>query len=657
MTCDHPSDADGGRSPRPPRNLGSRRLSMSAVPNALPWLARGGLALLLPLAACAHPAGSTRAPEAPPTAWIDAPLLGSPPREVDTLAALAGGDLREQQVRLDRLLDLFDAARFGQDEDARETLWGALGGHATGVGERASREATERLLQETIAIEDEARRVGRHEVASYAADAIMLLSTDLQPPSSAEDLSIRTLVYRTVVEQGHPRLADNARWRLYDHARGTLAGALEVAPEHRMDVAVQALYADRDSVEDLLADTAPPARPPWPTVEELWSLVEAQRAALAEAPRWAAVVEHREREDHGLHDTLRAVLPGVRSDQWSLATLPTGTARAESLAPVLWIHQGQLTVDAGRRQSRTLPLDAEIQALSQAVGTALAQDGRGTALLAADPMTPAPALRTALRAVARAQTERLEIAVREARLSADDGDVVMALPVYVTRDGGQRMGDRAWAEARVHVHLDGRGPRLAVDGRWLEARPASPRELRSVVEAVARAYPRERGVALSLSSDVQLQQLVDLLVALQGGPDRPFNAVGWFVDGTHPPDDAAGGDALLARRSTLAWPTAEVDIAQPYPLSGQDQERLQGFAEDLAVCLPELDLPRSPPAIAVTLEFEEGRLRSSTVSTGKRLPKAGATAVRECIEGEGYALRLREHREGLTITVTLREGR
>ncbi|MEX1368407.1 MAG: hypothetical protein AB1Z98_35070 [Nannocystaceae bacterium] len=618
-----------------------------------------GAALLLGLtSACAASATSTQPPGATDDriAWIDAPLLGSPPREVDALDQLGAGDLQDRRVRLDRLLDLFDAARFGQDEDARETLWGALGGHATGVGDDATREATELMLREALALEEGARRAADDAAASFAADVIMMLSTDLQPPGSADDLSIRTLVYRTLVEQGHPRVADNARWRLYDHARGTLEGAIQVAPEHRMEVAVQALYAERDSVEDLLADTAPHAQPPWPTADGLWTLVQTQHDALRQAPRWAGVVEHRERQDHELHDTLRTVLPAPRRNDWPLTTLPTGTARAESLAPVLWIHDGRLMVDAGRGHARTVAMDADIVELSQAVGNALAQDGRGTALLVAEPALPSPVLRTALRALARAQVERLELAVREPRIDAEAGEVVMALPLYATRRGGERMGDRAWEQARVHVHLEGRGPRLAVDGRWLEQVPAAPAGLRALVEQVAAAYPRERGVGISLGPDVQLQQLIELLVALQGGPQRPFNAVGWFTDGWHPPEGDSGAEALLARRSAMAWRTPVVDIAQPYPLAGRDQERLEGFAAELAVCLPELGLDRAPPAVAVTLKFEEGRLRSSEIATGKRLPKAGAAAGRECVEEEGYALRLREHREGLTITVTLRPG-
>ncbi|MEM7154983.1 MAG: hypothetical protein AAF799_19200 [Myxococcota bacterium] len=610
-------------------------------------------ALLLPvLGACAHPA-STTPPALPAIDWIDAPLLGAPPREVDTLASLQTGDLRARQVRLDRLLDLFDAARFGQDDDARETFWAALGGHPTGVGEQASRDATVRLLEEALAIEDLSRRAANEEAASFAADSIMLLSTDLQPPGSAEDLSIRTLAYRTLVDQGHPRLVDNAHWRIYDHVRGTLAGAVEVGPGRRLEVAVQALYAVEESVEALLADTAPHARPPWPTADALWALLESQREPLSAMERWAPVVERRQGSDHALYDTLRSVLPAERRDDWPLTTVPAGTAKAETLAPVVWIHEGRMTIDAGRRHSRHVPLDREMVELSQALGNALAQDGRGTVLLVASPNLPAPQLQTTLRAASRAHAERIEVAVREARIGSTPGEVVVALPMFVTRASGTRAGDRAWAQSRVHVHLDGRGPRIALDGRWMDERPTDPAKLRTTVESLATAYPRERGVTLSLGGDIQLQQLIGLLSALQGGPERPFTAVGWFADGTRPPADKGQGEVALQRRTALSWATPHVEIEQPYPLKDDDQARLEGFASDLAVCLPELEAKRAPTSVTIGLQFEEGRLRSGELPDQRRLPKAGAAALLECVEEEGFALRLRNHREGITVKVSL----
>jgi hypothetical protein len=624
------------------------------------------------LAACAHPAGSVPPTHGPASAWIDDPLLGSPPAEVDVLAGLAAGDPRARVVRLDRLLDLYDAARFGQDEDARETLWAALGGHGVGVGERASREASERLLQDALALDDTARREGDEDTAAFAADAVTMLSADLQPPASADDLSIRTLVYRTLAEQGHPRLGDNARWRLYDHVRGTLMAAIERPSAERLEVAVQALYAERDSVEELLADKAPHVRPPWPSADALWELVEAQATPLRTVPRWAAVVRLRSEDDQALLDTLRASLPAARQGDWPLPLLPAGTGRAESLAPVAWVHEGQLVVDAGRPAARTVSLEADPVALAEAIGNALAQDGRGTVLLVADPRLPAPQLHATLNALARAQAERVELAVTEPRVAPATGRVVTALPLHVTHSAGQRAGDRAWAQARVHVHLDGRGPRVALDQDWLATpAPADAAELRALVERIARAYPRERGVVLTLGADVQLQQLLDVLVALQGGPERPFAAVGLMADGARPPGERSPvfsrAEARLARRLALDWPAPRVELEQPYPLKAQDQARLEGFAKGIAVCLPELEPERAPGQLALVLRFEEGRLRSAELPRAKKPKaparskrptegppaKAGAAAVIDCVRDEGYALRLREHREVLTVTVTL----
>jgi len=619
----------------------------AARSRAAPWI---GAWLLL--GACAHPAGSVP-PHGEPAAWIDDPLLDSPPAEVEVLARLAAGDPRARVVRLDRLLDLYDAARFAEDEGARETLWAALGGHETGVGERASREASERLLEDALALDDDARREGDEATAELAAEVITMLTADLQPPGSADDLSIRTLAYRTLAEHGHPRLVDNARWRLYDHVRGTLMAAVEQPPAERLDVAVQALYAERDSVEELLAETAPHAHPPWPTTEALWGLVDAQVTPLRAVPRWAAVVEQRKRDDQALFDTLRASLPAERRESWPLLTLLPGTARAESLAPVAWIYAGQIVIDDGRPTERIMSLEVDASAIAEPIANALAQDGRGTLLLVADPGLPAPQLHAILQASFRAQAERIELAVAEPRVAPATGRVITALPLHVTHTGGQRAGDRAWALARVHVHLDGRGPQVALDGQWLAAStPADAGELRALVERIARAYPRERGVVLTLGTDVQLQQLLDVLVALQGGPVRPFTAVGLVADGARPPAERKGGETRLARRLALDWPAPRVELEQPYPLAAQDQARLEGFAKGLAVCLPELEAERAPAQLVLALRFEEGRLREAELPRTKR-PKPGVAAVIDCVREEGYALRLREHREALTATVTL----
>lgn len=602
---------------------------------------------------CARPAttAAPTEPSAPP--WIDAPLVGASPQEVDDLDRLATQGTMARAARLDRLLDLLDAARFAQDDDARETMWDALGGHPTGVGEHATRDATARLLDQALALDDDAKRAAQPEIEDFAADVISLLTTDLQAVGRADDLSLRTLVYRTLAESGHQRVADNARWRLFDHARGTLAAAVEFPAGERMTVAVQALYTEHESVEAWLADAAPNARPPWPSAADLWALTELHTAPLRSIERWLAVVDHRRDEDHSLADTVRTALPAPRSDAWPLVSMPAGTGRAESLAPIIRLAGGQLHTDDGRPHARAVVLDdGSMVEISRAVNQAVATDGRGTVLLVADPGGPAPQLRTALRGLARAQVSTVEVAVAEPRLAPHTGTVVTALPLAITRADATGASDQAWRQTRIAVQLSGRGPAFMVDGRWLSRR-ADTRQLRATVEALARAYPRERGVRLTLGEGVALAQLIELLAALHGGPSRPFAAVGWFADGALPPVVEGSGDELVERRGAMAWPGVEVEIEQPYPLHEDDQPQLRAFAEALRVCLPELAPKRSITSLAIDLRFADGRLTAATLPKGLRVGKAERGATTQCVEEQAYRLRLLHHREGLAVTATL----
>ena len=100
-------------------------------------------ALLAPLAGCPGIGAGTKIPTAELLAagWIDAEPVGAaaledPPR----LEALAGAGVRGRVLRLDRLLDLYDGARFAGDKQARESLWLSLGAYSTTRGIDASRD-------------------------------------------------------------------------------------------------------------------------------------------------------------------------------------------------------------------------------------------------------------------------------------------------------------------------------------------------------------------------------------------------------------------------------------------------------------------------------------------------------------------------------------
>ena len=638
----------------PPRNFPGQDVSENAgVPRPIFALA----AVLL--AACAHTASSgSRAP----ASWIDEGLLGDRPRDADALSALAEAGPRGRVVRLDRLIDLFDAARFGDDEGARETLWTALGGHATGVGERATRDAQARLLAEAMALDALLAPAGAAEASEgdrrLVADAIMLLTTDLEPPGSAADLAIRTLAYRTRVERGHPRIADNARWRLYDHVRGTLAGATEADPQVRLDVAVQALYAERESVDDLLTDAAPHARPPWPAIADLWAPLVEQSRALSGDSRWQGVLKARASADATLHDTLAAALPAARDGDWPLPRLAAGTAKAESLAPIVRVDPGgaAVIVDDGRPGARTLPLDdEEVDAIADATRATLAADGRGAVLLVADPVTPAPRVHTLLRAMRRASVSRIELAVHEPRLEAKAAPAVLALGLLVARDGDVGTAETAARAARIHVHLDGRGPSFGLDGVALRDPATGGEALEHRLDEIAAAYPSERIVRLTLGSDVQLRQLVDLLAELEGGPKRRFAAVAWQPGGGAPAAAApkAAPDATLAARAAIGRTPFGFTLERPFPLVADDDARLVEFVEQLSVCLPELAAEVPPGGIELTLPFSEGGL--GPVKLRKLSASAQARAdLKACIDARAATFRLRKHRDTMTIAVTIR---
>ena len=227
-------------------------------------------------AACRPGSATTAPPDAPgpgaPIVWysgdaLAARAISSAPRDASPALRLA---------RLDLLLDLLDAARFADDPGAREQLWLGLGGTASARGDAATRDAGTRLLGEAIKLDsgpldDDAR--------SFIAGVITLLSADLGLIGAADDLAIRTAAYREVAATGHPRAADNARWRLYDHVRGCLQGAIAAAQERRPEVAVHALYVREDSLAAWLDDRAAHAQRPLPAADELLALMLGPRAA------------------------------------------------------------------------------------------------------------------------------------------------------------------------------------------------------------------------------------------------------------------------------------------------------------------------------------------------------------------------------------------
>jgi hypothetical protein len=556
-------------------------------------------------------------------------------------------------ARLDRLLDLLDAARFSGDASARETLWGALGGNAISQGQEATRDALTRLLQEAWAVED-AHPDLEGDGREFLSDLIMMLSVDLNLPADSEAVAIQTLAYRSLATQGHARIADNARWRIYDHVRGVLEGATEAPADRRVDVALHALYAEHEDISAWLADTAPHARPEYPGPTVLWSMVGKQRDALSKVDRWRPIVASRDAGDEALRDTVMTLLPEPREPAWALVDVDRGTASPESLAPVLLLEPGRVVVEPGREKPAVF--SAINDELPRAIERIVARDGRGTVLLAGDPVLPAPELSGALRALAMARVAVVEVAVREARVDDEERGVIVALPLYLSLPNDPAPGSRAFADARVRIHLDGRGPRVAVDGQWLSDTPTSGRELKELLSTVHRAYPRERAIGLSLAGNVQHQQLVDVLAVSTGGPDRLFAGIGWLAGQPHVEPGAGKKSSLLDLRASLyGEPAPAPALDQPFPLKKADQDRLEGLAAELTRCLPELEAKPKANGLRLGLAFSEGRL--AKVSVPNSVKKARREPIEECVLDIAYGFRLREHRDAIAVGVILKPPR
>lgn len=606
------------------------------------------------LGACAHSAKpKSSAPGA--TAWMDGDLVGAAVRdEPSTLAELGSGTATQRLARLDRLLDLYDAARFAADSDALDTLWLALGGHTSQQGPEASREAALRILEAGLALEDASDALDE-DGRVFLADLIMLVSADLELPETAEQLQVQTLAYRTVAEHGHPRIADNARWRLYDHVRGCMDGTVEAPPELRLEVASHALYVTADDISPQLEDVAPHERPLPPTAGTLVALLGEQRTPLLALPRWKPVLERRAAQEKQLEEDLALALPAARSFPVALAQRERGTGRAESYAPIVVAAGGQLTVDWGHPGARALGSQegAELAPLLEAVN---ARDGRGTVLLVAEPILPAPALAQLLTSAHRARLTRLELALHEEALPPRTGAVVTALPLGLASMGAPGPAGEALRAARIRVHLDGRGSRVAFDGRWLHRSPEAPHALGDQLDALDRAFPRERVAVLTVADDVLYQQLLDLVAGLVGGLHPHYDAVVLAPDAPAPPprEDRDPPKVLqaLETRASL-YVEAPVKLDQAFPLRKEDQVRLEALAGGLRRCTPELELRPSGKSVRVDLVFEDGRLADVEPWRLGRGQSDARDRLAACVKEETTGFRLRHHRDRVKVTVLL----
>ncbi len=601
--------------------------------------------------ACAHERATPSRPPGP--MWINASTANiTADTEAHRLRQLAARDKPGPQLaRLDRLLDLFDAARFGEDAGAREALWRGLGSTETSRGTEATRSALSQLLQEAWSTEDRFTSLSE-DARQFLSDLIMITSVDLNTPADTEGVRIRALAYRELSATGHPRIRDNATWRLYDHVRGVLAAAVKANPARRHDIAAHALYAVQDEISAYLQPDATGILHPLPGAGELCALLTKYHTKLGQSSRWREVMRVRIAGDAELLETARVTLPQARAASWKLPTMPRGTGRQERYAPIVLAAPDRLRLAPGSPTAKTMPYGDT--ALPELLAAHTAGDGRGMLLLALDPLLPSPDLRALLRGIAASRVSTFELALHEPETDTIQGPDraptprLTVLPVHVFHQRDTLAASQPFVDARIHVHLGGVGPSIRVDGRRL-ATPRDDQAFQAKLDELRRAYPNEHAATFSLGPDVLARQLTDLVATLVGGSEPRFFATAWLPDAPPTASHKVMDDQTIADRLAALAAAASPRLDQPYPLREADQIRLDTLVRSLRACVAELESAQVVTrSLRIALTFDRGVVERVVVQA-RRVERAKLSAMQACAEQHTATFRLREHRDRFRV--------
>lgn len=587
--------------------------------------------------------------------WPDAEI-GALARE--PLEAVASDDAAARVRRLDRLMDLFDRARFASDAAARAQLWRGLGqisggsapdpSDAGSTGPVATREAAARLLAEATAIEDRFGAKLPAEAAEFLADAIMLLSVDVNAPHDAESLEIQTLAFRSLLDVGHPRVVDNARWRLYDHLRAVLVAAAGAPAPRRLEIGVHAMLLAHEELTPWLGDAAVHVRAALPPAQAITKLGDELLAAIDADARWSETVDGLLSAHVDATQAFAQVWPADRSEVEGLARM-RGSGRAERYAPVVRVDEDQIHVGVGQPGTSSHRRgDGRLPAVLSSVA---ARDGQSTLLVSASASTNAPATFDLLQACAKSAVGWLEFAVSEPRIEGE-GTVITQAPLRVVRTGDRGPEARALRQARVLVRLGGRGAVTFADEDRVDVGALPLNQLAVRIEQLRIAFPREGAVRIELQPDLQYEQLVDGLLALLGPADEPhYKIVAWWADApvtvdADPGAPATPGQLRLDARLALAKTKAAWRVDKPFTFKAQDERAFVALLAALEAC--RLESEAAPGSeLRFDLSFEAGAVTKAVATAGGDRQDA----VQACLEEETQAFRLRSHQDRFDVVI------
>jgi hypothetical protein len=558
-------------------------------------------------------------------------LISQAEPEYKSLPPAASADPHQRARRLDRLVDLFDAARFAAHLPAREVLWLAVGPRPKNDrGAAATKLAASRLIQEGWALD--AMPTAKADDRRFVADLLHLLSLDAQPPTTVDELATQSLALAELDRSIHPRLADNLAWRRLDLILAIANAAQRDANgEHAQGFLRAGVYTRLELADRLAQGTAPASwllRP-----EILLSDYERLAASLEKDGRWQTLVAGRRQRDF---DQLRHALqnlPSPRDENVELPFINGAVTTLETLGPLVRIDAN------GHAHLNRDDLGAELQSWSATLDNKLAELKPHSVTLALASSTPSPAFST-LRSILRKHPQiAVDWAVRTERSGTLPPQVFAPLAAFRIT-----IGDTQTSPPRVAIRLGGSSSYAIFERGSSDAMPSTTSNLHALAQSIEDGFPDEARIGIHFAQDATVEQALQLIGALRSSaPTAKKREIIVLEDATaelEPPDPKA--TLLVARRAWRGPLSGPPNVSLAQSLTDVDIDRLTQASTQIALCLPELEKVKKLKSMNVNFTWLDDELVSTEVRTVPKIHKDAARRLEICAYARLRPFRLQD---------------
>lgn len=559
------------------------------------------LFLLSGVLACQGPRRTTRAPLLEDARRIPAAQLSR--IEAKNLRREEGRSLLGELGALHLLYDLVDRARFASDDHARALLWESVEPGPQRRGELAFRHAVSTLLDRAWSLEQKAEQSPEwNETAQRSlSQLIMLLSMDVNVSAGPEQIESLALGLRSLQEDALPEIQDNLWWRIYDYERAIIDRILQGDAAERLSLIryAERLVAPPREQQDQGRGQSTLDRWLGP-----WLLA---RRSLHEDPRWSATIQSREAKDQADLQRLIMIVAVDRRYDWNLPQIDPQGLLEDPLGPLILLRDGLFEFD-GRK------IEAGTRRVAQ-ISEQMAISGSSRLSLAADRMTPAPQLQTAIDEIRQAGIEELIFSAYPDAMGKQEKGIhapLVGVPVALR-------AQKAPAPDALYIAAFSSGFRLGWDKSQLPELFESRAQLEAWISRYTFAYPTRHRVQVAFSQELAYEQRLGLLVQLWKQFGTRVRIELLHSDRQTPPllPDSGKLGKELAQRSRWRWPRSQTPPAPKLQgLSAQepgaeDVATLHAFAQSLYPCLPELERTKVRSSeIQLELQLRDGALAS-----------------------------------------------